>query len=336
MLCTSAVPPYTVRACRGLTSGPICLLRCGADSGRRWCIFELWNAIKLGRDHCDIQIILAPEDKKAFHDRINADGSDAHAIDEALANVKSEEAEAFSQDDLDRIHTFIRSLPGGFTTLDSTIKNHLRRWFVSQGGVQVAARRGRAAERVKSHSSDRVERVHVDRVAVRTVGAPANDSGSGGGTAFTSAPTDTAGEPLVSMFVNNPAYNVQGEDENTRDLRDPLTAITMPQSPMTMCLASSSSAVGRSRPRNRRMSCGLLGPAPGATDGDVLPAASAGAFPSIDVSVGRHRRNGGVDDGYMEVEGTPPPIRLDSDVPLIADADVAIVTCRLASLTTEL
>ena len=47
-------------------------------------MFELWNAIKfkLGRDHCDIQIILAPEDssgedKKAFYDRINADGSDA-------------------------------------------------------------------------------------------------------------------------------------------------------------------------------------------------------------------------------------------------------------------
>ena len=91
-------------------------------------MFELWNAIKLGRDHCDIQIILAPEDKKAFHDRINADGSDARAIDEALANVKSEEADAFSQDDLCRIQTFIRSLPGGFATLDSTIKHHLRRW----------------------------------------------------------------------------------------------------------------------------------------------------------------------------------------------------------------
>ena len=106
-------------------------------------MFELWNAIKLGRDHCDIQIILAPEDKKAFHDRINADGSDARAIDEALANVKSAEAEAFSQDDLDRIHTYIRSLPGGFATLDSTIKHHLRRWFVSHGGVKVAARAGR-------------------------------------------------------------------------------------------------------------------------------------------------------------------------------------------------
>ena len=103
---------------------------------RGWCVFELWNAIKLGRDRCNIQIILAPEDKAAFHDRINADGSDAGAIDEALANVKSEEAEAFSQDDLDRIHKFIRSLPGGFTTLDSTIKHHLRRWFVSQGGVR--------------------------------------------------------------------------------------------------------------------------------------------------------------------------------------------------------
>ena len=117
-------------------------------------MFELWNAIKLGRDHCDIQIILAPEDKNAFRDRINADGSDAWAIDEALANVKSEEAEAFSQDDLCRIHTFICSLPGGFATLDSTIKHHLRRWFVSQGGVKVVARAGHRNGASRSRSAE--------------------------------------------------------------------------------------------------------------------------------------------------------------------------------------
>ena len=130
---------------------------------RGWCVFELWNAIKLGRDRCNIQIILAPEDKAAFHDRINADGSDAGAIDEALANVKSEEAEAFSQDDLDRIRELIRSLPGGFTTLDSTIKLHLRRWFVSQGGVKVVNRSGGSVIRGNpATASNSVERVRTE------------------------------------------------------------------------------------------------------------------------------------------------------------------------------
>ena len=41
-----------------------------------------------------------------------------------------------------KIREFIRSLPGGFTTLDSTIKQHLRRWFVSQGGIKVVNRCG--------------------------------------------------------------------------------------------------------------------------------------------------------------------------------------------------
>jgi hypothetical protein len=48
----------------------------------------------------------------------------------------------------------IRSLPGGFTTLDSTIKLHLRRWFVSQGGVKVVARAGHRNGASRSRSAE--------------------------------------------------------------------------------------------------------------------------------------------------------------------------------------
>ena len=308
-------------------------------------MFELWNAIKLGRDRCDIQIILAPEDKKAFRDRINADGSDARAIDEALANVKSDEAEAFSQDDLERIHSFIRSLPGGFDTLDSTIKQHLRRWFVSQGGIQVAARQGRAAGRVSqappARHPDRVERVDVAQFVVR-------------------APTAAA-----AMFVNNPVYGG--------------AATTTPPPPMTQSPApTTSSTVGRSwwSGRRRKTSAAIrrLSPAAGATYEDVLPVASATAPSSVGSRVGTYeeassaasaggfpgaasrpggnfnRRNDAADGGYMAVEATPTrpgesPGRLDSDVALITDtglgrrgSDVPLITdpfidsARLASI----
>ena len=119
---------------------------------RGWCIFELWYAITQSQN-CALSIILAPEDRAAFQARINADGTDARAIDEALGNISSEEAEAFSQDDLDRIRALIQSLPGGFTTLDSMIARHLRRWFVSQGGVRVARLQSRSRASVDSDQS---------------------------------------------------------------------------------------------------------------------------------------------------------------------------------------
>ena len=93
------------------------------------------------RDHVEIDIILSPRQAKAFRDRINKDGSDAHAIDEALENVKSEEASATVAADLEAIQALIRKTSGGNATINDAVKQYLRRWFVSQGGVKVAPRR---------------------------------------------------------------------------------------------------------------------------------------------------------------------------------------------------
>ena len=91
----------------------------------------------------EIDIILSPKQAQSFRDRINADGTDARAIDDALAHVKSENAEASVQVDLDAIRTLIQKYSGGFGTLNDTVQQYLRRWFVSQGGVKVVARRSK-------------------------------------------------------------------------------------------------------------------------------------------------------------------------------------------------
>ena len=91
----------------------------------------------------EIDIILSPKQAQSFHDRINKDGTDARAIDEALARVHSENAEASVQVDPDAIRTLILKYSGGFGTLNDTVKQYLRKWFVSQGGVKVVARAGR-------------------------------------------------------------------------------------------------------------------------------------------------------------------------------------------------
>ena len=269
---------------------------------RGWCIFELWYAITQSRT-CALSIILAPEDRAAFHDRINADGTDAHAIDEALAIINSKEAEAFSATDLDTIRGKIETLAGGFATLDSTIKTHLRRWFESQGGVKVVARRKatlhagrtqRAQQRdVREPTVRRVELVPVARFAASTV-------------------TSTAA-PAVSMLVSNPAYN-------------PAVATSWPPiAPVARRLAPIPirAPAGRSRSDGSRDTPYV----------DVLPAASAGALSSVGNSVGRDRRDDGADGGYMEVQETPaPPGRLESDVSLITnlalgrqDSDVSLI-----------
>ena len=106
------------------------------------CVLDVsWDPQK--RDHVEIDIILSPRQAKAFRDRINKDGSDARAIDGALENVKSEEAEASVQADLKAIRALIGNTSGSFGTINATVKQFLRRWFVSQGGVKVVARKKR-------------------------------------------------------------------------------------------------------------------------------------------------------------------------------------------------
>ena len=117
---------------------------------RAWCLFELYTAIQK-RDEVEIDIILSPRQAKSFHDRINTDGTDVHAIDEALAHVHSENAEASVQADLEMIRTLIQQYSGGFGTLNATVKQYLRRWFVSQGGVKVSRATSTSSESKVAH-----------------------------------------------------------------------------------------------------------------------------------------------------------------------------------------
>ena len=140
--------------------------RCCLDppaAGRHW-IGALQH-----RENVEIDIILSPKQAQNFRDRINADGTDAHAIDEALAHVQSENAEASVQADLDAIRALIQQYSGGFGTLDDTVRQYLRRWFVSQGGVKVVARRSAISkvERVRTRSQEHA----ASPFAVSTVSA---------------------------------------------------------------------------------------------------------------------------------------------------------------------
>ena len=104
---------------------------------RAWCLFEMYTAIQF-RNEVEVDIVLSPDAKAAFLATINAAGTDAEAIDGALAHVKSEEATASVAADLEAIRALVLALPGGFQTLNATVKQHMRQWFVGLGGVKVA------------------------------------------------------------------------------------------------------------------------------------------------------------------------------------------------------
>ena len=92
-------------------------------------------------DEVDIDIILSPTQALSFRERINADGTDARAIDGALDGIESAQAETSVPADTESIRSLIQGYAGGFGTLNDTVKRYLRRWFVSQGGVKTVARR---------------------------------------------------------------------------------------------------------------------------------------------------------------------------------------------------
>ena len=103
------------------------------------CVFELCCAIGLGVDQCELEIILAPEDRAAFDAAVNQKGHSV--VDDALANIHAESAEAFSSTDLAAIRAKVTSHAGGFDAFNSVVKTHLQRWFVAQGSMRTVARR---------------------------------------------------------------------------------------------------------------------------------------------------------------------------------------------------
>jgi hypothetical protein len=106
---------------------------------RAWCLFELYTAIQ-NKDEVHIDIVLSPKQARSFRDRINRDGTDAGAIDGALKDIKSENAQATDHADLVAIQTLIQKAAGGHATINATVREHLRQWFVSQGGINTSRR----------------------------------------------------------------------------------------------------------------------------------------------------------------------------------------------------
>ena len=223
-----------------------------------------------------------------------------------MDNVRSEDATATVAADLEAIQALIRKTSGGNATIDSTVKRFLRRWFVTHGGVNVAARRSQArGSRADAASSNtrRVSRVAVARFVTKRTG----DAGNG-----------TAAAAAVWMRINNPAYDGQAVYEGTADPQATLPFLPGLPPAAQRAVPQTSVPAGRPPARPPMYRATAFSRAHGSTDHGYeveLPADALASLPGAGVGgLGRARNDG----GYMAVGATPPG-RLDSDVSLITD-----------------
>ena len=105
---------------------------------RAWCLFELYTAIRKP-EQVQIDIILPPTQHTAFRHAINTQGYGV--IDAPLELIDAASASASNPADLESIRRLVRGYAGGFDTLNETVRNHLKRWFETAGGIRVSSAR---------------------------------------------------------------------------------------------------------------------------------------------------------------------------------------------------
>eukprot|EP00040_Diaphanoeca_grandis_P029878 m.175813 g.175813 ORF g.175813 m.175813 type:complete len:1446 (+) comp31832_c1_seq1:205-4542(+) len=103
---------------------------------RAWCLFELYTALRMKAHVIDVDIILTPTQRELCAVAIETHGF--KVIDEALDQVKSEDAEATEPADLAAIQALIQRYQGGYSALNEAVKMRLRAWFQKIAGIRFA------------------------------------------------------------------------------------------------------------------------------------------------------------------------------------------------------
>lgn len=104
---------------------------------RAWCLFELYTAITESKS-VTIEMIMTDSSDQSFLKAMADEGYSC--INAALESVRSEDATASVPADLKAIRELVQSTPGGFNTLNMTVKAHLHRWFEAHGAIKSARR----------------------------------------------------------------------------------------------------------------------------------------------------------------------------------------------------
>ena len=91
---------------------------------RAWCLWEIYSTLG---ENAKLSVCMSDAESADFHRALveNVDG-----VITALCTIDAETAEAGSKKDLDMIFAAVRTLDGGFQTLNTTVMDQMRSWLI--------------------------------------------------------------------------------------------------------------------------------------------------------------------------------------------------------------
>eukprot|EP01047_Picozoa_sp_COSAG01_P022841 COSAG01_NODE_1371_length_10547_cov_22.320827_5_plen_1287_part_00 len=97
---------------------------------RAWCLWEIYSTLK---KEAQLSVCMSETQTQSFHQVLV---EDIESVLSALCTIDAETAEAGSKKDLDMIFAAVRTLDGGFHTLNATVLEQMRQWLL--GNVEKA------------------------------------------------------------------------------------------------------------------------------------------------------------------------------------------------------
>lgn len=129
---------------------------------RAWCLWEIYSTLK---EKAQLSVCMAEVEMQDFHRALVAD---VDSCITSLCTIDAETAEAGSQNDLDMIFAAVRSLSGGFQTLNTTVMHEMREWLIESVlraldalGVRFQAKPLRYRDACQASGEDTVEDTRV-------------------------------------------------------------------------------------------------------------------------------------------------------------------------------
>jgi len=115
---------------------------------RSWCLWEILNSCE---ENIKFDIVIPPNEKKAFAQSLVAKWSQ---VVETMTRVDIENAQAWRPDDQIMIANAVRATSGGFTGLNTRVKDMLRTWLADAGCEQISLREIKQEEGVHWERAD--------------------------------------------------------------------------------------------------------------------------------------------------------------------------------------
>jgi tetratricopeptide (TPR) repeat protein len=112
---------------RGIGSVLLCMLPWDnpIPLTRAWCLFEMYSTIDVA---AQMHVAIPASQRPAFK---QAMGEDFDTITDVLVALDGEKASATNPADKEQIFAVVKTqIEGGFNTLNNTVKNHLREWYL--------------------------------------------------------------------------------------------------------------------------------------------------------------------------------------------------------------